>query len=202
MLSGTVLDELPLSVGELADTIAREETQTFTLNVHDERCPDDWATLLVPGKSMLVALDRDGSPVIGWAITGINLAGPTVEISCATLEHCLARTNVATVEAYNVDEGELARQLAAKMATTHGFTVTATNTGKLRDAAYYDGNEDRSILDALTELMTGEGGPEWHIALRWTDTTRQTLDKLIEIAPRIGVDRPDAVFELDAAGMA
>lgn len=201
LLSGTVLDELPLSVDELADTVAQEESQDFTLNVFDEACPDDWYDLLTPGKTMIAAVNDTGDPVIGWVLLTTSLEGPSVSLSCATLEHCLVRTNVATVEAYEVDEGELARQVAVKMETTHGFTVEATNTGKTRDAAYYAVEEDRSVYDTLTELMAGEGGPEWHIRLDWADATRQRLDKFITIAARIGQDRPDAVFEMDAEGL-
>lgn len=186
--SGLVLDELPLRVDQLADTIAREEQQTFTLDVHDEACPDDWHNLLTPGKHMLVAVNTEQQPVIGWAVLGTEVQGPQVSISCATLEHCLARVNVDTVEAYETDEAELARLVANKMSTTHGFTVSASNTGQLRDAYYVAEEEDRSVYDALAELMAGEGGPEWHIRLDWAPGPWQVIGTNRAKNPSMGTD--------------
>lgn len=186
--SGLVLDELPLKVEQLADTVAREESQEFTLDVYDEACPDDWHSLLVPGKHMLVAVNTEQQPVMGWAVLGTELEGPQVSISCATLEHCLARVNVDTVEAYETDEGELARLVANKMTTTHGFTVSAGNTGQTRDAYYVAEEEDRSVYDALAELMAGEGGPEWHIKLDWAPGPWQVIGTNLAKNPSFTTD--------------
>lgn len=202
--SGLVLDELPVAADELTCTVAREESQAFTLDVHDPACPDDWAGLVVPGKAMIVALTEAGEPMVAWAVLTADVGAPQVPVNCATLEHCLSRVNVVAahgdpLEVYDVDEGELMGLLAARMADTHGFVIDAQPTGRRVDA-FHTGEEDLSVFTALSDRMAADGGPEWRIRVRWADEDHQHIEKVIEAGPRIGVDRPDAVFERDVDG--
>lgn len=197
--TGLVLTELPLDPGgTLKRTICRVEQQTLTLPVLDDRTPDDWRLLLGEGRTMIVLL-IDGNLANAWVVIEAPTGAATVPISGSTLEECLARTNVPTLDSMGLDDAQTAALLAADLAPRFGFDIEWAACGKSSEHLYSE-LEDRTILDAINELMAGDGGPEWHITLRWADDTRRAVKKVIEIGPRIGQDRPDAIFDLDADG--
>src|SRR5690606_16039773 len=84
----------------------------------------------------------------------------------------------------------------APAATAFGFYVDAVPGGPVGVADYY-AEEDMSVLQALRDRLELEGAPEWRIALvrRFS-----TIQKHIQIRPRIGEVRPNAVFDLDPDG--
>lgn len=200
LVTGLVLTELPLDPGgNLKRTICRVEQQSFTLPVLDDATPDDWGLLLVPGRTMVV-LVLDSTPANAWVVLEVATGTATVPVNASTLEECLVRTNVPTLDSLGVDDDSLtAAELVADLSPRFGFDIEWTPCGKSGDHIYSE-LEDRTVLDAVNELMAAEGGPEWHIVLRWVDDTRRAVQKVIEIGPRIGHDRPDAIFDLDADG--
>lgn len=199
LLTGQVLTELPLTGGELLETVvAREDTTTFSLAPADDSCPDDWPQQLSPGKTMIVAL-IDGQLAQAWATIEYSAGAATVPIVCKTLEHCMARTNVPEMLA-TLDNAAGAAQLCADLIDRFGFTIEHTPTGNTADFDYSN-LEDRNLYDAMRELLVGETPIEWRIVIRWADPLEQTqVEKVLQIADRIGMDRPDAVFELDDTG--
>lgn len=202
LASGLILTELPLVASSVKVQAATEDQQSFTLDTADPSCPDDWATLLVDGKSMIV-LTIDDQPTAGWWVIDHTVGAQQVPITAYTFEHCAARTNVPDVEINTpTDVSTIALDVAAPLITRFGFFILPTLMGKTRDTATYQNSEDRSILDALTEdFLKADDGPEWRFSIRWMNTeTRTGFDKILEIAPTIGIDRPDAIFDLDADG--
>ncbi len=196
LVTGLVLTELPIQADTLRVQVASEDTASLTLPVFDPRCPVDWNTMLAPGRTMLV-LTIDNAPVQAWAVLEAQIGDVTVPITAITLETCLARTNVPELYA-TMDEGDQAAALCVPAVLSFGFYVLHAQTGKVSDASY-DATEDRSILQALTDLMGAERGPEFMVDVAW-NATQTGFDKRIHIGPRIGADRPDVVFDLDAAG--
>lgn len=206
LVSGEILADLPLSGDEeVQNTCAREDTTTFTLNVFDLAIytpgkPVTWQQTLQPGKTMIVQTLDDGTgptPVQGWVVTDATVGASTVPIPCATLEHCLAETYLDTDVDGTFDESIMTWSVldAADVEGKWGFTVAVTPAGRTGDADY-SADEDRTVLDILTERMAGTGA-EWRIVLDWNDD-HSGFTKTIEVAGHIGIDRPDAVFDLNS----
>lgn len=203
LLTGRVLAEVPLGGADTVQKlIARVETQGFTLPVADPRCPTDWAQLLTPGKAMIV-LTLDRALTLGWAVDDVEFGSHEVAVSVSTLETCLARTNVPDLDPYeygDLDMSAEAAALVAEMTPRFGFTIDWEPSGKPSTTEMpYENRLDMNVLDAINALNAA-GGPEWRITLAYTDETRRVVSKGIDIRPRIGTDRPDAVFDLDAGG--
>lgn len=200
LVTGLILTELPLVADTIKVQAATEDQQGFTLNPADPLCPDDWADLLTAGKTMTV-LTIDDQPAAGWWIIDHTIGATSIPITGYTLEHCAARANVPTVNTTGpVDYSQLAALVAAPLVTRYGFTIEHTDTGNTRDDLYYDNTVDRSILAALQEdFLRADDGPEWRIIVRW-NSSHNGFDKVLQIQPKIGIDRPDAIFDLDADG--
>lgn len=195
ILTGDMLAELPLDPGgTIKKLIAKVEQNQFTLPVLDDRTPEDWADLLVAGKTMIV-LTLDTVPTQAWIVIDHQAGDVTVPITANTLEECLQRTNVPDLDA-TLDDALALALLLEPVGTNFGFNVTVEPCGKTSDHLY-TALEDRKTLDAAVELMAAEGGPEWRIVIDWTDPTRLSFTKTVEIKKQIGVDRSDAVFDLD-----
>ena len=198
LVTGQIQAELPLEAQRVRRVIAREESQTFALPTADDACPDDWADLLVPGRSMIVQT-LDDQPVQAWVVLDDERGGPVVTIQGSTLEHCLSRTYVPDVD-FTGDEAEGAMIVLAPLVPRFGFTLEHTNTGKVSEF-FYSTLEDRTLLAVLNDLMAAEDGPEWRVFVRWTDeATKQAFTKVVRVEARVGIDRPDAIFDLDADG--
>jgi hypothetical protein len=202
LVSGDMLDELPLTVsGGITVRVAREDSTTFLLPVADDACPAGWAESVVDGKSMIV-LTIDDQPAQGWYVEETKVGSSVVEITAKTLETCLDRTNVPDHEpALTEDLSTSAAIVAGELPARWGFTIQATPSGVNVGDRTWSYEEDRSVLTALNEdIMGADGGPEWRIVLRAVDATNRSFLKVLEIKPRVGQDRPDAVFDLDQYG--
>ena len=199
IVTGLILGELPISgPTEITSVVAREDTTTFQLPTADDRCPDDWAEIVVPGRCMIV-LTIDDHPAQAWVIDDVLLGESVVSIPATTLEACLHRTNVPDLED-TLDTAAAAAVLCAALGPRFGITIEWTATGHEVDVTY-SALEDRNLLDTVNDLRTGEHGAEWRIGVRWEDETiKQTFSKVLEFAPKIGATKPDVVFDLDTTG--
>lgn len=197
--TGIILGELPIAGSEeVISYAAREDSTTFNLPTADDHCPDDWAEVTIGGRSMIV-LVVDDWPAQAWVVNDVIFGRTVANLPCVTLETFLHRTNVPDLAA-TLDTAEAAATLCAALTVRFGVTIEHTNTGHLIDVDY-SSLEDRNLLDVLNELRGGEHGAEWRIGVRWSDVnTKQAFDKVLEIRPTIGVERPDVVFDLDANG--
>lgn len=198
IVTGVILADLPLDPGgTIKKLTARVEQNTFSLPVLDDDTPNDWADLLVDGKTMIV-LTLDDRPTQGWIVTGHDAGDTTVPVNGNTLEECLQRTFVPDLDG-TMDDAYALALLVAPAADNFGFEIAIAPCGKVSDQLY-SSLEDRKVLDAANELMAADGGPEWRIVLDWANATHRAFTKTIEIAPKIGIYRPDALFDLDADG--
>lgn len=199
---GTIHAELPLSVSRVRSVLASEESASWSVPAADPSCPREWAEMTVPGRDMLVCC-FDGRPVQAWAITGSNVGSGGATLRGITLEHCLARVNVATMSSGSYsDEHAVWAGLAARMSSTEsfGFLARPSSPGAhplvLPDVEY-DTEEDMSVLEAVRQRSAPDGGYWWRIDLeRVGDRITKTLWWDDQTPPR----RPDAVFGLDQSG--
>lgn len=206
LLTGDVLDELPFnSPGAVRSRIGNVESTQLDLDVFNDACPPDWTTNLVDGKTLIV-LTIDGEPAQGWVMIDSTIGDVTAPVNVSTLEELPSRTNVPDLDPYGLpdqDYAMVAAALAQPLVSQFGFTIEVTHTGiPFAGTGVYAAADDRKILDALNaDIQAASGEPaEWRIFVRWSDDTHLSFDKVLEVRPRVGVDRPDAIFDLDADG--
>jgi hypothetical protein len=208
LLTGEVAGELPLSSdGKVRRRIATVESVQLNLPVFDDACPANWDALVIDGKSMIV-LTVDDQPAQAWVLIDHGVGDTVVPINVSTLEECLSRTNVPDLDPLDTtalpdrDYSYLGAALAAPLVGRFGFTIETTPSGKVFEGTQtYAFVEDRPVLAALNEdIMGADGGPEWRVFVRWSDDNHRGFEKVIEIRPRVGQDRPDAIFDLDPDG--
>lgn len=199
LLTGQIIAEVPLNnQGTVSRVIGKEDSQTFELPWAAPDCPENWAFILTPGKVMIV-LVMDGEPVQAWPLIDTEEGGDTVPFTAATLEHLASRTNIPDVDS-GLDDSLYAAAAAAPLLANFGFTFDVTPNGHISEL-YLDALEDRTILDALTTLAKDDTAPEWRMYVRWlAGSNQQRVEKVLQIAPRVGSDRPDVVFDLDSHG--
>jgi hypothetical protein len=195
--TGTVLNSLPLRpTGDVERTVGASSTLGVTLDVHDERCPDGWETLLDKRRTML-ALDDDKYPLVGYVIDKYTPGEASLQITLKSLESIpessFCRTHDFT-EGVD-DEADVAATLLSDLVVpSWGFELQVTQTGKTADHSYaYE--EDRTVASALSDLMNAEGGPEWTIRLRWETPAQRRLIKTIHIGPKIGSVLPSTIID-------
>jgi hypothetical protein len=150
----------------------------------------------------MLVLALDDALVQGWSVDDLEPGKGTLPIAAKTLETCLVRSNVPDYEPTDGEDlSTTAAALLAEMPTRFGFVIETTSSGTgFSGTQTYSTLEDRQLFAAITEDINGaSNGPEWRITLRWADDHTRVV-KVIEVKPRVGVDRPEAVFDLDANG--
>jgi hypothetical protein len=159
-----------------------------------------WDSATLPGRVMLVALDDEEQPVwAGMVLRRRSDAGQVVTCDCATLEAYFDRRYV-TDQIYTTSDqvSGIAKGLIDGIVPTGiGFTVDAPASNTLRDREYF-GDEDKTLLSVLQELMGVIGGPEFTVDHEWTDATKTTLRSVVRVRNRIGMASalPTAAFEM------
>jgi hypothetical protein len=197
MKTGTVLNTLPLhAAGAVERTVGVPSTLGVRLDVHDERCPADWESLLDKRRTMLV-LDDDGVPLVGYRIVTYVTGEPEVPITLKSLESIPEKTFCRTHEFFQDEDDEAnvaATLLNDAVVPGWGFELQVTPTGKTADHAY-TAEEDRTVLSALSDLMETDGGPEWTIRLRWDSPAQRRIIKTIQVGPTVGSVLPGTVID-------
>lgn len=202
--TGGVIEELPLKVAaDLSSTVSSATTVGVTLDIHDESCPTNWASLIDPMRAMLVPVD-DGHPLgVAYVIDADSYGDPSGTMTLNSIESILEAVYVRT---YDFTEGVddeatvagtlLSDIIAAPLSVpgSFGFELDVTPTGISRDHSYaYE--EDRTVGQCLTDLGAAQGGPEWTMRVRWEDDKHQRVIKTIQVAARIGVETASVIFE-------
>lgn len=195
--SGILLDELPLTPsGDIEATFGAPTSLDVTLDLADDACPPNWESLIDPRRVMIVVCD-DKWPLIGYVVSTPQVAGSTATYGLQSLEACADRVFVGDhefTEGVDDEADVLATLWQEDLVDGFGFDLDITTTGKSADHSYYDA-EDRSVLSASQALMQADDGPEWRIVLSWADQTHNRIVKTVEIAPRVGDDQAEAIFD-------
>lgn len=209
LASGKIVEELPdLSPnGPLISTLATATSVQFSLPIPlgaPGAAPKDWQSATQEGQTMIVAV-LAGRPIWAGAVLLVKTGTPPVaEISCVSLEGYLDRRYVGDHTWTQQDEASVIAAGLVGDANTEGINlvVDAPATGTLRDRSYFD-TDDKTVYSALRELMGVLDGPEWTIALDWTDATQTTIQKIARVRKRIGVAAaiPQAVFDAQSSAV-
>lgn len=203
LVTGEIIEELPdlRPSGPLRSLLGAYSSTTFILPIPlggNGAPPRDWVAATEPGRTMIVAVLADRPVWAGIVLVRSGGTEATVELGCATLEAYLDRRYVGDHDWESADDiAVIAAGLAADANDVEGIglVVDAPATGVLRDRTYLD-QDDKTVYSALRELMGVEGGPEWTIALDWTDSTHTAVAKILRVRRRIGHSgTPAAVFD-------
>lgn len=208
--TGKIIEELPdlyPASGPLISVLATSSSVQFKLPIPLSGYgapPLNWQSATQEGTTMIVAV-LAGRPIWAGAVL-INDSGtdPVAGISCVSLEGYLDHRYVGDHTWTDQDEASViaAGLVADADPEGIGFVVDAPATGTLRDRTYQD-QDDKTIYSALRELMGVIDGPEWTVALDWTDSTQTAVQKIIRVRKRIGVAAsiPSAVFDSQSSAV-
>ncbi|MFD0429418.1 hypothetical protein ACFQ60_22335 [Streptomyces zhihengii] len=199
--TGRIVEDLPAlrPTGVLSRRLGAHTSTAFELALGG--APADWEAATAPGRSLLVAVDRDTDTPVwpGIVLTRDGGSTQTVNLGAATPEAYLERRYTGDVTIVQQDQADAAAA-AVTPALTQGppFVLDATATGTLMDWIVMDG-DDRTALSALQELMGLDGGPEWTIDVAWK-ADRSGFDLPLRIASRIGSQAPAPEGTFDFPG--
>lgn len=206
LVTGRIVEDLPdLRVnGSISSVLAQYTSAQMQLPLAlagQGRPPLDWRVAVEPSRSMIVAV-LAGNPVwAGLPLGEASGSADTAGIACVSIEGYLDRRYVGDHEWTDQDASSVVGAGLVGDANTEGIglIVDAPAMGVLRTHAYAD-KDDKSVYSALRELM-GEGGPEWTISLRWSNSTQTVVEKVAVLRERIGMAStiPSAVFDARAA---
>ncbi|MCW2758053.1 MAG: hypothetical protein JWO46_1799 [Nocardioidaceae bacterium] len=200
LYSGDLITPLPIAASDKTRRTLAEDIQVqHTLKAFDRNCPTNWGEIVTPGRTMLVQTN-DGDVVQGWPVIDRRRgdADGNIPLECHTLEHCMSRENVPDIDG-DWDSALLVAELADALIARFNFIIDATPSGATLVDQNYSSYTDQDVLSACTDLMGQAGGPEWRILVRWRPD-RSGFEKVLQVAARIGEERPDTVFRLDENG--
>jgi hypothetical protein len=219
VVTGQIISELPDLVpnGRISHILGSTTSASFTLPLLSGRVgdaswgapPAEWKQATEPGHTMIVVTtgaEEDIEQPI-WAGVVIERRGgsaPVANIACATFESYFERRYVGTHKFSNVDEVTIAEVLVEDANLLEGveFEVDVETSGTLRDRQYFT-YDDKTVLDALEELMNIDEGIEWTVQPAWKDADHNSFSKVMFIADRIGIasEQPSAVFDNQASSI-
>jgi hypothetical protein len=207
LVTGRIVEELPdlATQGSLGGLLGAYTSTALRLPIPlggYGAPPRNWEAATEPGRSLIVAV-LNGQPVWGGIVL-VRKGGTeaTVDLGCVSVEGYLDRRYVGDHDWVDVDEASVIAAGLVGDANVEGIglVVDAPATGTLRERTYLD-QDDKSVYSALRELMGVEDGPEWTVALSWTDTTQTAVAKTVRVRSRIGYasGSPTAVFTTGTA---
>jgi hypothetical protein len=204
LVTGRIVEELPDLQGRIEALLGAYSSSPFQLPVPlggHGALPSNWVAATEPGRSMIVAVLGDAPIWAGIVLGRRGGTAATVTLPCVSLEGYLDRRYVCDHDFTQVDEALIAASLMDD-ANIEGidFDVDAPATGTLRDREYRD-QDDKTVYSALRELMGVINGPEWTVALGWTDTSQTAVAKTVRVRKRIGhaSTQPTAIFTTGGA---
>ncbi|MEV0805724.1 hypothetical protein [Micromonospora sp. NPDC050200] len=206
LVTGRIVEELPDLVpsGAIGHRLAAYTSAAFNLPIalggHGAP-PRGWEAATEPGRSMIVAVLNDVPVWAGIVLPQEGGTEATVDLACVSLEGYLDRRYVRDHEFVQADEALIAGSLVDDANIEGiGFVVDAPDTGTLRDRTYRD-QDDATVYSRLRELMGVIDGPEWTVAVDWSDATQTAVTKILRVRKRIGYtsSTPNAVFATGSA---
>lgn len=193
--TGSTVEEFPgASVkSDIVQVIGRGESVTVEVPWPDRFPADRWRTATTPGRMVLVLEDETR---IWWGglITGREVS-ESLTLTASAPEQLLARAFVPDLSFTQVAQTKIMRVLGLNWLADnlHGRVEMGTSP-VVRDRTYV-GEDDKSRLDAMHDLMKVIGGPEF--ATRWEVRADGTVGLVCLTADRLGfkatADRPATV---------
>lgn len=199
--SGRIVEELRGLSCSQPLTRKLGESTTSNLSLPLAGAPRSWEAATVPGRTMLVAVDRlTQQPLTaGLVLTRAGGTDAALSIGIASPEAYFDRRYVGTGEFFGIDQATILTTTGAPLLVqAPPFQFDAPATGVMATYEVSDG-DDRTILSVWQELMDQDGGPEFTVDVAWTtDGTSFTLPIRIRPANGVGTVNPApmAVFDL------
>lgn len=222
LVTGEIVDELQdLVPGTLTRIIGTHTAAQFTLPLlsggTDDTSwgapPKNWKQATEPGRTMIVVTLTGTQPfpfdeVPVWGGIVLERRGGTVataRLGCATFESYLDRRYVGDHDFNQQDEANvIATELLDDANDVEGIELEydAPATGTLRDREYL-ASDDKTVFEALDELMGVENGIEWTIDVDWKTSDHNSFTKIVRVRDRLGIASPEpaAVFDGQAASI-
>lgn len=201
--TGAKIAELPLKPGgDLPDRIGDVAAASFTCDVGAVwRDGGDFRGTTTPGRTV-IAVEREyaGDNVTDILWAGIITGRQGGTLSVANMAVYLNRRNPAANRTYRDDtsgdtDSKIITDLLADAAPEGiGFVVDVNcPTPRTFQVTVKD---NRPILAYLKDLADMDGGPEWTVATRWTDTNRTRIQHVFTARTRLGwAGPPNATFD-------
>lgn len=199
--SGQIIEELRGLSCSQPLTRKLGESTTSSLSLPLAQPPPSWEAATVPGRTMLVGVDRLTQKPITAGIVTTREGGTDAALSLgiASPEAYFDRRYAAPVEAFGLDQAVILTTTGAPLLVQGPpFTFDAPSTGVTTTYEVSDG-DDRTILSVWQELLDQDGGPEWTVDVAWSNTQNGfTLPVRVRGANGIGTvtTAPMAVFDL------
>ncbi|MEV7973310.1 hypothetical protein [Cellulomonas sp. NPDC089187] len=204
--TGRIICDLPsFAVPSVSVRLCDYSTANGTLPV--TQAPAEWERATAPLGSALVLLDDDGDPVWGGLVLKrIRSADDQVTITLATMETYLGRRYLGTLSYTAREQCALAADLVTRSVLDGSIALRVqTRPGHTTRTRSWTHDSDTTALDALDDLASAAGGPEFTV--RWDRETEAdgTLRyvPVLELADRIGsaagAQPPAAVLDLPGA---
>lgn len=204
--TGNKLAQLPLAPsGDLPDRISDVSTAAFTCDLAAVWADGgDFKGMTTPGRSVIIVErehEGDSTSDILWA--GIVLprktgSNPQASVNCASIASYLGRRFVGT-HTYNAGPGETDTQIITDLmadAAPEGIDFILDVDCPTPRAVRYMAIKNQSVLSALKDLSDMDGGPEWTVVTRWSDTDRLAVDFVLLARPRLGwAEAPNIRFD-------
>lgn len=205
--TGKVLEEVPLQVASPLDHVLNGAGRSgrVMLPVTNKRCPENWEQLILPWRSLILALDEQDAIVYAGVPTDrYRDGGNTPNYPLTTVAGYFSVRQVPTRAYINRDQTAIARDLAAIAGDAAGIPLEydCPPSGQLRDRTYAD-DENATVYDRLQELCAVENGFDWTVDVSWTDDTHSRVKYTFRAGyPHLGnrSTQPNHVFELTQKG--
>lgn len=201
--TGERLARLPLTPeGEFGTTISTFSSATFSLDINDKECPDDWADHIEPMLMSILVCDEANRPLwLGLINNTPVTSGGGVKIPCASMEWGLDKR-------YPQDHtfGTSSDFMAIPRALISDVEAGGVGFGLLTDApdcgtprAYTVKNSDRKSVAAIFDEL----GLEWTITLSWKDSSQDVILKTFTARePNLGNNTATPEFVINYPGNA
>lgn len=198
--TGAIIAELPSLTpsGTLSRRLGTHTQTSFELALSG--APADWEAATTPGRTLLVAVDRLTQIPLwpGIVLPREGGSSTVVQLDAVTPEAYLDRRFTGDQALLAQDQATVITSLMNAPLTSFGppFTMDAPATGVQMDFSALD-SDDRTVLSAMQELMSMDGGPEWLVDVAWSDSTHTAFTLPVRVRPKIGIQStlPEAVFD-------
>lgn len=197
--TGRIAEELPAmrATGPMSRRIGSITNTNLSLALAG--APREWEAATDPARTLLVAIDRATAVPLwsGIPLPRVGGSSNTVTFTAVSSECYLDRRYVdytgAAVDRSTVMAG------AATPLLTQGppFVIDSIATGSTMDYTVAD-EDDKSVLSVLQELDGQDGAPEWTIDTVWADAGQTSVELILRIHPKIGIQPaiPATVFDM------
>ena len=197
--TGRIAEELPAlkATGALSRRIGSVTNTSLSLDLAG--APLEWEAATDPARTLLVAVDTATAVPLWSGIPLPRVGGPAnVATFTAASAECYLDRRYAAYTGAGVDRSAVMAGAAGVLLTDGPpFVIDAIDTGSTMDYTVAD-EDDKTVLSILQELDGQDGAPEWTVDTAWTDTAQTSVELILRIHPKIGIqpETPATVFDL------